>query len=303
MPGQLRVIRRNGKVTSYDDSKIRVVISKAFLAVRGKDAVASNSVQELIQTLTAQVTETFKRRMPSGGTLHIEEIQDQVELALMRAGEQPIAREFVLFREMRRQIREQEQQTKQPKQDNKIHVVSRDGSKALLDTERLTRIIHEACHELTDVDADIIIKDTLRNLFDGVSIVEVGKAAQLSARAMIEKDPNYSYVAARLLLDDMRGEALRFLDLKDSATYTEMNKVYASYFKHYISRGVDLELLDPKLKDFDLEMLAQALDPPRDLQFTYLGLQTLYDRYFIHSNGTRFELPQAFFMRVASGGR
>lgn len=298
-PGQLRVIRRNGKVTVYDDTKIRIAMTKAFLAVEGANAAVSDRIHDLVEQLTLSITATFKHRMPSGGTIHIEDIQDQVELALMRQGEHRIARSYVLYREERRHIREQEQQA--PAKPAAIHVNLKDGKKVPLDTARLTQVVTEACQGVNDVDADSIIKDTLRNLFDGVAVAEVAKATQLSARALIEKDPNYSYVAARLLLDEMRSEALQFLNTQDNATHAEMRNLYPTYFKHYIERGISLELLNPKLKTFDLEKLGKALTADRDLKFTYLGLQTLYDRYFIHSYGTRFELPQAFFMRVAMG--
>jgi ribonucleoside-diphosphate reductase alpha chain len=301
VPGQVRIIRRNGKVTPYDASKIEVAMTKAFLAVEGPHAAASSRIHETVARLTHVITETFHRRLPSGGTLHIEDIQDQVELALMREGAHQVARSYVLYREERRQAREQEQATAAT-QHPTIQVTLEDGKKVPLDLARLTRVVTEACADLADLDADLILKDTLRNLFDGVPIREVGKALQLSARAMIEQEPNYSYAAARLLLDDMRTEALSFLNLPSTRlTQAELAKVYPDYLKHYIERGIELELIHPDLKKFDLNKIGKAIVASRDLQFTYLGLQTLYDRYFIHSHGTRFELPQAFFMRVAMG--
>jgi ribonucleoside-diphosphate reductase alpha chain len=300
-PGKLYVIRRNGKITPYNDSKIEIALAKAFLAVEGGNAAASTRIHNLVNQLTRQVSEIFMRRA-TGGTIHIEDIQDQVELALMRAGEHKVARSYVLYREERRLAREQEiQKTAAPVEESNLHITLRDGSRASLNIAHLTSLVNDACVGLTGVDAKAIVDDTLRNLFDGIAIDEVGKALQLSTRALIEKEPNYTYLAARLLLDDMRGEALRFLQLKDSATHAEMCDLYEDYFKHYLNRGVELELLDPQLKTFNLNKLGKALCAERDLQFTYLGLQTLYDRYFIHSKGTRFELPQAFFMRVAMG--
>lgn len=300
-PGQVRVIRRNGKVTPYDANKISVAMSKAFLAVEGNHAAASSRIHELVEELSRQITDAFQRRLPTGGTIHIEDIQDQVELALMRAGEHRVARSYVLYREERRKAREAELATVTTLPGSQLHVKLSDGSLEPLNVARLSRVVNEACANLTEVNADRIIQDTLRNLFDGVPQQEVGKAMQLSARALIETDPNYSYVAARLLLDDMRAEALHFLGVKNSATHGEMAQLFPEYFRNYINKGIALELLDPKLKTFDLDKLAQAVVLDNDLKFTYLGLQTLYDRYFIHANGTRFELPQAFFMRVAMG--
>lgn len=302
-PGQLRVIRRNGKVTPFDASKIAVAMTKAFLAVEGGSAATSTRIHETVEQLTHNIVEAFRRRMPDGGTIHIEDIQDQVELALMREGQQKVARAYVLYREERRKAREQERAAlhKQFEQEKAINVTLADGSKVPLDLTRLVQLVQDACAQLADVTPDQIIKDTLRSLFDGIPIAEVGKALQLSARTLIEKEPNYSYVAARLLLDDMRSEALTFLGLQARANQAEMTQLYPSCFKSFISRGIELQLLDKKLAEFDLAKLSKALKPERDFQFTYLGLQTLYDRYFIHSRGIRFELPQVFFMRVAMG--
>jgi len=299
-PGALVVIKRNSKVVPFDASKVAVAMTKAFLAVEGGQAASSSRIHEMVGRLTKMILDAFARRLPSGGTVHIEDIQDQVELMLMREGEHKVARSYVLYREARRQEREAIAVEAQATSSD-LHVLLRSGEQSKLDTARLSQIINEACRELSYVSADHIYKETLRNIYEGIPVDDVAKAAQLSARALIETDPNYSTVAARLLLDDLRGEALRFLRLREDATFDEMVKTYPGYFKSYVIRGIELELLDPKLADFDLDELGEAIKPERDLKFTYLGLQTLYDRYFIHSRGVRFELPQAFFMRVAMG--
>ena len=298
-PGQLKVIRRNGTLTPFDANKIAIAMTKAFLAVEGDTASSSTRIHETVSKLVARINEAFLRRMPSGGTIHIEDIQDQVELSLMRSGEHKIARSYVLYREERRKVRAQEQEAE--KAQPQIHVTLSDGAVVPLDTDRLTRLINSACAGLNDVSPDNIIEDTKRNLFDKVPLSEVSKALIMSARVLIEKEPNYSYVAARLLLDDLRGEALSFLGVRDKATFEEMTPLYEQYLNAYVEQGVKLELLHSDLKNYNLKKLAQAIKPERDLQFTYLGLQTLYDRYFLHSHGVRFELPQAFFMRVAMG--
>ena len=302
-PGQLRVIKRNGTVVPMEASKISVAITKAFLAVEGGTAAASSRIHETVAKLTEQVMGTFQRRMPSGGTIHIEDIQDQVELALMRAGEHKIARDYVIYRESRAQARAAKAALSPESKAaaESINVAQADGSRAALDIERIRTIVSEACDGLTDVKEAAIIDEALRNLYDGVSQEEVSTALVITARTLIEQEPNYSYAAARLLLDDLRAEALSFMGVAQSATQQEMRAHYPAALKAFIERGVELELLAPNLLDFDLERLGAALLPERDLQFTYLGLQTLYDRYFIHSNETRFELPQVFFMRVAMG--
>ncbi len=302
-PGQLRVIKRNGKVVSYDDDKITVAISKAFLAVEGGTAAASSRIHETVARLTEQVSATFKRRMPSGGTIHIEEIQDQVELALMRNGEQKVARDYVLYREQQASKRAAEHSSDLPAPTHQVDmsVTMEDGSKAPLDMARLEHLIRAACSGLEDVNADKIITETVKNLYDGVSIHDVNTSMVITARTMIEVEPNYSQVTARLLMDKIRAEALQFLNVAERASHDEMNALYGEALKAYIGKGIELELLSPQLAEFDLDKLGAALDGNRDLQFSYLGLQTLYDRYFIHHNDVRIELPQCFFMRVAMG--
>ncbi|MDH5353468.1 MAG: ribonucleoside-diphosphate reductase subunit alpha [Gammaproteobacteria bacterium] len=300
------VVRRNGKLTSFDKNKIEVAMTKAFLAVEGGQAAASSRVHETVARLTNLVVETLTRRQPDGGTFHIEDIQDQVELSLMRNGEQKIARAYVLYREERAHARAEEtaQSTGQQNDDEIIglNVKIADGSLRPLDTMRLRTITADACEGLEGTDASKVYDETLRNLFDGVPEKDVSPTVVMSARGMIDREPQYSQVAARLLLDELRSETLGFInDGPPTATYTEMADRYPDYFRHYIKKASELELLDTELLKFDLHKLGKALKSDRDHQFTYLGLQTLYDRYFIHHQDIRFELPQAFFMRVAMG--
>ncbi|TNF11739.1 MAG: ribonucleoside-diphosphate reductase subunit alpha, partial [Pseudomonadales bacterium] len=301
-PGQLRVIKRNGTVVPYTDDKITVAITKAFLAVEGGTAAASSRIHDTVARLTEQVTATFKRRMPSGGTIHIEEIQDQVELALMRAGEQKVARDYVIYREAQANKRKSANAGSDIAQPHpSIRITTASGELQPLDMGRLQTIIREACEGLAEVDGSLIERETLKNLYDGVAEKDVNTALVMTARTLVEREPNYSYVTARLLMDNIRAEALSFLDITTSATHHEMADLYAKALPAYVDKGAEFELLDPKLKEYDLEKLGRALNHERDQQFTYLGLQTLYDRYFIHKDGIRFELPQVFFMRVAMG--
>ena len=305
-PGNYNVIRRNGKVTTFDASKISVAITKAFLEVEGGTAAASKRVHEKVAELTEQVARSVTRRLPSGGTVHIEDIQDQVELALMRAAEQKVARAYVIYREERARARiEKDRETDSAQADSGggLNVTTADGVLKKLDVERLHAVVGEACNDLEHVDGNLIIDDAQRNLFDGVNESDVNHALVMSARAMIEKEPNYGYVAARLLLDGLRREALSHINQHDTeATQAQMAEQYPLYFRKYIETGAGLDLLGHELVKYDLERLGKALKPERDHLFTYLGLQTLYDRYFIHTDEqVRIELPQAFFMRVAMG--
>ena len=301
------VLRRNDKLTAFDKEKIVVAMTKAYLAVEGGQAAASSRVHETVETLTDQVVDNLKRRQPNGGTFMIEDIQDQVELALMRNGDQKVARAYVLYRERQSEKRAAEEAATpaaEPAAEESvnIHVKLDNGQKELLDTQRLRQVIADACEGLDNTDPERVYQDTLRNLFDGVAECDVCPMLVMSARALIDIEPDYSYVAARLLLDSLRTESLTFIkDGNPNATYAEMADRYPQYFAHYVKKASDLELLDKELLKFDLHRLGEALKPERDHQFTYLGLQTLYDRYFIHSDDTRFELPQAFFMRVAMG--
>ncbi|MEH6634916.1 MAG: ribonucleoside-diphosphate reductase subunit alpha [Halioglobus sp.] len=302
-PGQLRVIKRNGTVVPFEASKIAVAITKAFLAVEGGTAAASSRIHETVAKLTDLVTATFERRMPSGGTIHIEDVQDQVELSLMRTGEHKIARDYVIYREEQSRKRAAKQALSPATQAaaGNINVTQADGSRAPLDLDRLHTIVSEACTDLSDVSETEILDEALKNLYDGLSAEELSTSLVITARTMIEQEPNYSYVAARLLCDNLRAEALNFLGVASSATQHDMDTLYAKALPAYIEKGVELELLATNLQGYDLDRLGKALLPERDLQFTYLGLQTLYDRYFIHSDDVRIELPQIFFMRVAMG--
>ncbi len=299
-PGLLKTIKRNGKVVNYDDTKIKVAITKAFIADEGGTASTSDRIHQQIEELTRQITQVFKRRLPSGGAVHIEDIQDQVELALMRSGHYKVARAYVLYREEHRKARENE--LKQQASDNKILLITMpDGELKPLDTDRMNTIVDEACRNLEHVQAEPVLKDAMRNLYNHAKFADVHKALIMAARTLVEKEPNYTYVSARLLLDSLRIEALNKLDIQADATFDEMSKLYPDYFKVYIAHGIKQGMLDVKMADFDLEKLGKALLPERDMQFSYLSLQTLYDRYFIHDQGIRYELPQAFFMRVAMG--
>ncbi len=312
-PGTLRVIKRNGAVVPYHDDNIQIALTKAFLAVEGGRAAASSRIRELVSGLTAQVTSTFLRRLPSGGTIHIEEIQDQVELALMRSGEHKVARDYVLYREERARIRAAnavEHSAETGTAGRTIQVVAADGSRAPLDMARIRTLVTEACQGLVDVDPERILNEALANMYDGIEAKDVAAGLLMTARTLVEEEPNYTHVTARLLLDELRAEALTFLGVEVAsgtvggvarATQTEMAEIYGRALAAFVRRGVELELLAPELKRFDLKRLGRALNPKRDLQFTYLGLQTLYDRYFIHKDDVRFELPQVFFMRVAMG--
>ena len=297
-----QVIRRSGDVVSFAPQKIAVALTKAFLAVRGAQGAASAGVRDTVNELTEGVVRALRRSRPEGGTFHIEDIQDQVELGLMRGGHQDVARAYVLYRERRNQERAEQKKAAEAaaaaaSAAKPVLHVSDNGQRVPLNQERLESLIESSCRNLNaDIQAAPIVAETLRNLYDGVPIEEVFKASILAARTLIEKDPDYTYVTARLLLHTIVREVMG----RDVAP-ADMQTAYADYFPGFIQKGVDNELLNPELLNYDLPRLAQALKAERDQQFDYLGLQTLYDRYFLHVRKTRIELPQSFFMRVAMG--
>ena len=290
-----QIIRRNGAVVPFEPAKIAVAMMKAFLAVHGTQGAASASVRETVDQLTQAVVRALLRSRPGGGTFHIEDVQDQVELGLMRGSHHEVARAYVLYRERRTQERathKEQQVTNEPV----LHVIDQ-GQRVALDTARLKFLVEAACAGLgQDVQAAPILTETMRNLYDGIPMEEVHKASVLAARTLIEKEPSYTYATARLLMYSIAKEVLG-----KEATQAEMGNHYQETFASFLKKGVDNELLDARLLQFDLPRLAKALKPERDFQFDYLGLQTLYDRYFLHVRKQRIELPQSFFMRVAMG--
>ncbi|HVK32028.1 MAG TPA: ribonucleotide reductase N-terminal alpha domain-containing protein, partial [Burkholderiaceae bacterium] len=291
-----QIIRRNGAVVVFEPNKIAVALMKAFLAVHGTQGAASASVRETVEGLTEAVVRALLRSRPGGGTFHIEDVQDHVELGLMRGGHHEVARAYVLYRERRAQERAKQAKTEAKTAAATLHVIDR-GERVPLDEGHLQSLVESACAGLgADVKPEPILAETRRNLYDGVPIDEVYKASILAARTLIEKEPAYTRATARLLLHTVRREILG-----GEVMPAEMATRYAEYFPGFIKKGIAAELLDEKLAQYDLARLGAALKPERDLQFDYLGLQTLYDRYFLHIDDVRIEMPQAFFMRVAMG--
>lgn len=292
---EYRVIRRNGAVVIFEPSKIGVALTKAFIAVNGGQGAVSVRVREIVEKLTQDVVKNLIRHQPTGGTFHIENIQDQVELALMRSGEHEVARAYVLYRE--RRTNERVAQKQQQAAEGQIHVTQANGQRIPLPLDRFEQMVKAACAGFGEqVNAELILKETVKNLYDGIPLDEVFKSMILAARALIERDPAYSQVSSRLLLHTIRKEVLGEEVLQD-----EMAERYADYLPQFIKKGIQAGLLNEQLAHFNLKKLGAALKYERDLQFTYLGLQTLYDRYFLHIDEARIELPQAFFMRVAMG--
>jgi len=295
----LKVIKRDSSIISFVPNKISIAITKAFLDEEGHESINSTRIHDLAAKLTSEVCSSLSRYLKINNSVHIEDIQDQVELVLMRNGFHKIARSYVLYREEHRKLRETK--TGQTNPVSIINITTENGIKAQLDLTKIEQIVFKACSNLENTDPNLIIKDTLKNLFDGVNIQDVYKSLIMSARTLIETEPNYSYVASRLLLHNIQKEVAKILNIPNADTVQQLSKYYGLALTNSIQYGIKLGRLNRQLNNFNLEQLINALKPDRDLQFNYLGLQTLYDRYFLHDNELRYELPQVFFMRVAMG--
>ena len=304
--GEIRVIKRDGNVVAFDGNKIVAAITKAFIAVEGSAYVTASSIRDQIQDLAKAVTERISRGNPDGGTVDIEDIQDQVELALMRGEFHRIARAYVIYREQRAAERRERERQEFQLSDTTISFVRSDGTRVPLEQEVWSEVLDEICGGLSDVEPSRLFEEMARDAHNDITEQEVFSLLIMTARSLIEEEPEYSTVAARILFINLRKETLEFLlpdQLQVGASVAEpdMDDVYKTVFPAFIQRGIDLGFLNPELGQFDLDELAKGLKPERDRQFAYLGLRTLYDRYFLHSENTRFELPQVFFMRVAMG--
>ena len=296
-PGTLRVIKRNGNVVLYNGEFIHRAILKAFLDAEGSSAASSPRVRENVALMTQTITDEFNRRFAAGGAIGIEDIQDRVELELMRNEHHKVARLYVLFREERakkREARREQQATRQTATDA--------GEDANTHSRAyLIALTEEACTGLPHTNPTALIETAEKTLFDGASEQDMDTALVMSARSLVETEPDYSKVCARLLLNQLHREALPVLGVEVPETRAELLACYPELFKVFIHYGIAQELLDPKLSMFNLDVLGAALQPDNDLNFNFLGLQTIWDRYLLHNKGQRFELPQLLFMRIAMG--
>jgi len=300
VPGQLYVCKRDGVRVTFDPQKITVAITKAFLATEGGQMAMSDAVHERSHAFTDQVVDRLQRRAPAGGVLHIEDIQDQVELTLMREGEHKVARSYVIYRNERAKEREAKA-GQQP--ERSLNITLPDGGQAQLDSHFMHQLIASASNGIADIDHNLIYRQCLNNVYDGIGLDELMTAHELTCHTLVEQDPNYGLVAARFLLLILLREANGKLGFYAAEPGLEnLAECYPKAYMRSIEFGIEQELLNPQLAQrFDLERLAAELNPERDRAFDYLGMRTLYDRYFLHSKGRRFELPQVFFMRVAMG--
>jgi len=297
---EFTVRKRDGRAESFNEERIRLAVESAFRADRDipSDYTLSPEDRAAALSVTAAVVQRLFGRAIRGEELEIERVQDAVEEALMIQGHTQVARRYIIYREDRRKARAlRGDRDVTGHVQAELHITLRDGIKEVLEPQRIRRTLIRACRGFEDrCDAREMADETMRNLYDGVRIDEIEKAMIFAAKSRIEIDPAYGYVTARLLLETIYRETLPGFE-----HYHDITVAHASRFKAYLEEGIAANRLSPQLLDFDLEKIAAALKPERDLQFNYMGLQTIYDRYLIHIGGRRIESPQFFWMRVCLG--
>jgi ribonucleoside-diphosphate reductase alpha chain len=292
--------KRDDRVVPFDETRIQLAIEAAFKADGGvhDDQPLPTAAQSNVIRVANTVIQAAIARAAKGDALEIEFIQDLVETKLMEAGHHSIARRYILYREDRRKARAlRGDRTVEGTPQTQLFVTLPDQNRELLDPQRIRRRLISACRGMEEnCSARNLADETLKNLYDGVKPDEIEQAMIFAARSRIEREPDYTFVAARLLLRKIYREALPAFN-----TSMELAGQHRDHFPGYIARGVEVKRLTPELLTFDLRKLAAALRLARDQQFTYMGAQTLYDRYLIHHEGQRLETGQYFWMRVAMG--
>jgi len=291
------IVKRDGTVQPFDASKIFNAVLKAFMYdADGNRRPAADSAanRDKARQLTDRVVASLQRGDRS--TVHIETVQDQVELAIMRAGDHTVARDYVLFREKRARTREE---SRQPLHAPEVRVQTATGAKAVTAMSIASMVLAKTAVHLDESDAQLIGHAAMRDVFDGIAERDFERAMVLAARQFIERDPKFAKASALLLLDGLRRDAYAAVGVDADATYEE-------YFPAYLKRAVAAGLASPELLQFDIRTIALAIDASRDNQFDLMGLATLSDRYFLRDRSglgeaVCIELPQAFFMRVAMG--
>jgi len=287
----MKIVKRTGEVVEFDAERIRNAILKAVAATGA--ALDGGRIDGLVEGIVAELDGRFTEFYPN-----VENIQDIVEKHLVRDGQYEIAKAYILYRSERQKVREQaKRRAVEDARLGKLTAVKRDGRTVLFSIKKTEAAIERAAAGLGEpVEVDRVLRELINNVYDGVPTSQVENALILAAAAFIERDPGYSRLAARLLLQKLYKEVIG-----ESTSEATQDRRYREAFRRNLKLGVQEGYYDSRLLEFDLEMLANRLRLERDDEFQYLGIQTLYDRYFIHHGGAVIELPQAFWMRVAMG--
>ncbi len=302
----LKILRRDGKkFVRFNPMKIASAIEKTIRASRKIEGKSSREIIDTVNLLTNKVVAQARVLVADGETLEIERIQDEIERQMMAEGFYQEAKDFILYRAERSALRtlnkedrvkEEVVVAKEESEVQEFNVTSKEGVVSKIKETDLRARVDYACANLKNVSAEEVYQDVIKNFYEGIKEDEIDQAYIMSARSKVETEPSYSSVTARILLDIIYKETFGV-----PAWAENVEESHREYFKKYIEKGIEYKRLTPELRDFDLNELAEALDMKRDLDFTYLGIQTIYDRYLIHENDVKIETPQIFWMRVAMG--
>lgn len=294
-PHHLKILRRDGAQVRFNPMKVAHSIESAFRRAKKIEGQTPLEIVDAVNLLCQKVVENCTSLVKQGSLLDVSLVQDEIEKELMQAGFFQVGKEYILYRAS---IGEQSLVAGEEKEGEKrkFTVVTKDGSSRVLKESLLKNRIAFACRGLKEISPETLFENATLNFYEGMKENEVDLALIMAARAKIEIEPLYSKVAARLLLDVLYREAM-----ETSSSSAQLESAHKNYFKKYIQQGISLKRVSPALLEFDLDLLGKAIDLTRDDLFAYLGLQTLYDRYFIHEEERRMETPQIFWMRVAMG--
>ncbi len=297
------VRKRDGRTAPFDDGLIGRAIANAFRAELNlaEGQPLDDKADQEIREITEEVSESISTEAGSTDGVGVETVQDTVEMLLMKRGHYRVARRYIVYRAEHQKIRalqpvdgvEGEVADAAPR----IHVKLEDGVPVPFDASRIRSRFEVACKGLDDCDSEILLQEVMKSIFDGISVAEIYRAMILAARARIEIDPAYDIVTSRLLRMVIANESLG----SAPADAEEFDKLYRNQFEHYIIDGIVADRLTADLRQYDLTKLANALKPEHDDLFKYPGMQAVYDRYLLHIDGRRIEMPQYFWMRVSMG--
>ena len=292
-PSILMVEKRDGQVVPFDHAKIEAAIASAAVAAGKSESYIKNTINGLANKIAEEIEFRF-----ADGDFHpnVENIHDIVEKHLMAADLFEVAKSYILYRADKK--RQSDDDRRKLSFLRKLTVKKADDKIVRFDPKKLKETIRRCSESLSEVDGEGVFEDVCKNIYDGITTEEIDKAIVLSATAFIERDPEYSSFAARVFRQQISKEVLGHSSEVGS---DESERDYRESFINAIQLGVKADILDSRLLDFDLELLSNELKLERDDLFKYIGLQTLYQRYFTKLEGTLLELPQTFWMRVAMG--
>ncbi|MCH2371261.1 MAG: ribonucleoside-diphosphate reductase subunit alpha [Pirellulales bacterium] len=291
----------DGRIVPFEDSLIARAISNAFRAEL--NLAETQPLEDVTLEEIARMAESIISEMgplaTAGEGIGVEKVQDLVEMELMRRGHYRIARRYIVYRSEHAKVRalRAPESEVEAEESVRLQVTLEDGSRVSFDENRVRRRLVMACQGLEEIcNADDLLEEVMRQVFDGISSTEIYRSMILASRSRIERDPAFDVVSSRLMLMVIYNDALG-----SAPEFDKVEGIYRDQFEHYIIDGINASRLDPVLREYDLATISAALKPERDHKFKYLGLQAIFDRYLLHIEGRRIETPQYFWMRVAMG--